>query len=73
VFALFGQTHRFAPAIPHASEKFAADGTPTDENVVRRLEEMGRQVTRFSYLHASQTAREFLAAWETAMENPGGE
>lgn len=60
-------------AIPKASEKFAADGTPTDENTARRLAEMGRQVARFSYLHASQTAREFLAAWETAMENPGGE
>lgn len=59
--------------IPSASDKFADDGTPTDPGTAKRLDTLGRQVTRFAYLHSSERARSFLEAWEQAMENPGGE
>jgi hypothetical protein len=38
-----------------------------------RLKEVGRQVTRFAYLHTSKQSLEFLELWEQAPENPGGE
>lgn len=35
--------------------------------------EVGRRVARFTYLHGSAEAREFLEAWESAPDNPGGD
>jgi hypothetical protein len=37
-----------------------------------QTKEVGRQVARFTFLHSSEQAREFLRLWETAPENPGG-
>jgi hypothetical protein len=40
--------------------------------IEKRLLELGRQVARFSYLHTSEKALEFLRLWEGAPPNPGG-
>ncbi|MBI5876401.1 MAG: hypothetical protein HZB53_02020 [Chloroflexi bacterium] len=37
-----------------------------------RLLDVGRTVARFAFLHTSDKTRDFLAAWERAMPNPGG-
>ena len=60
-------------AVPHASKVFGADGTSRDEDVTRRLKEVGRNVARFAYLHGSEKTREFIREWENAPVNPGGE
>ncbi len=57
--------------VPHAHRQFDEDGQPVDDGMARRLREVGAQVARFSALHQSPEAQSFLAAWETAYENPG--
>lgn len=59
-------------AIPQASRAFAPDGTLLDARMAERVRDVGREVARFAYLHSSEQSREFLRAWETARENPGG-
>jgi len=59
--------------IPQAWKIFNNDGTMKDEKIASRLQEMGRQVARFAYLHHSKQALEFLQLWESAPENPGGD
>ena len=58
--------------VPRAWRAFDSDGNPKDEGLEKRLRDVGRQVTRFAYLHGSRQAREFLDAWERAPSNPGG-
>jgi NAD(P)H-dependent FMN reductase len=58
--------------IPSAWKVFDKNGLLQDKDLVERLQEVGRQVTRFAYLHNSQEVQEFLEAWENAPDNPGG-
>ncbi len=59
-------------SIPEAWKAFDAAGNLQDPELEGRLLQVGRQVARFTYLHTSDHAQEFLAAWETAPPNPGG-
>lgn len=59
-------------SIPQAWQKFDPDGSISDAEMEGRLKDLGRQVARFSYLHSSEKARDFLNAWENAPPNPGG-
>jgi len=60
-------------SIGHGSKQFNPDGEPLSADLEASLLEMGRQVARFSYLHHSQQALEFLRLWEVAPQNPGGD
>jgi len=59
-------------SIPEAWKVFDETGAPKDSGLEKRLKGVGRQVARFAWLHTSQSAQEFLQAWENAPENPGG-
>lgn len=59
-------------AISEAWKAFDKEGNPTNLELEKRLLELGRQVARFSYLHTSEKALEFLCLWEGAPTNPGG-
>jgi FMN reductase len=59
-------------SIPEAWKVFDESGTLQDSDLEQRLRTVGRQVTRFAYLHTSAHAQEFLRAWEGAPVNPGG-
>ena len=41
--------------------------------LAERVEDVGRQVARYAYLHTSEKAMEFMRLWEAAPVNPGGE
>ena len=60
-------------AVPQANKRFNANGVLDNFDYEKRLKEVGRQVARFSYLISSRQTREFMALWEQAMPNPGGE
>lgn len=59
-------------AISEAWKVFDEDGNLKNPEIEKRLLEVGRQVARFSYLHTSEKALEFLRVWEGAPLNPGG-
>lgn len=59
-------------SIPEASRKFTPDGHLQDSNLEERLLQVGRQVTRFAYLHHTIHEGDFMQQWEVAPENPGG-
>lgn len=59
-------------AIPEAWKVFDEGGNLKNPEIEKRLLEAGRQVARFSYLHSSEKALEFLRLWEGAPLNPGG-
>ena len=59
-------------AVPQGWKVFDDDGTLKDENLRARLLDVGRQVTRFTYLHTNEKVQEFLQLWEEAIPNPGG-
>jgi NAD(P)H-dependent FMN reductase len=59
--------------LPQAWKMFDATGRLKTNDYEERLKEVGRQVTRFAYLHNSEQALEFLELWEQAPENPGGD
>ena len=59
-------------SIPQAWRLFDEVGSLKDAALEERVKEVGRQVARFAFLHHSHQTREFLDAWETAPENPGG-
>ncbi len=58
-------------SIPEAWNAFDVAGRPKDPELEQRLNDLGRQVTRFSLLHTSDQVREFLRMWESAPANPG--
>ncbi|MHA2366977.1 MAG: NADPH-dependent FMN reductase [Candidatus Hodarchaeales archaeon] len=60
-------------SIPQAWKQFDNNGHLIDSNLEERVKHVGRQVTRFSYLHNSDKAFEFLKMWENAQKNPGGD
>ena len=59
-------------SVPEAWRMFDTTGNLKDPRLEDALKEVGRQVARFTFLHSSEQAREFLHLWETAPENPGG-
>jgi len=59
-------------AIPEAYSVFSESGSINDEKVEARLLSIGNQVAKFSFLHHSNTAQQFLNEWENAPANPGG-
>ena len=60
-------------SIAQAWKAFDDSGNLKEADLENRLLEVGRQVARFTYLHTSEQAIEFLESWETARDNPGGE
>lgn len=60
-------------SISEAWRVFDDAGQIKDEKLAHQLREVGRQVARFAYLHTSDHAKQFLAGWEGARQNPGGE
>ena len=58
-------------SIPLADAIFADGKIEADTEM--RLLNLGRQVARFSFLHSSTHAQEFIQAWEAAPSNPGAE
>jgi NAD(P)H-dependent FMN reductase len=60
-------------SIAAAWKAFNDDGMLKDADIEKRLLELGRQVTRFSFLHSNEKSLEFLKAWEAAPVNPGAE
>ncbi len=59
-------------SIPEAWKYFDDSGRLQHPELEERLLELGRQVTRFAYLHNSKKALEFLHLWEASQPNPGG-
>ncbi len=59
-------------AIPEVDNVFAANGAIKDPQIESRLLALGNQVAKFSFLHHSNTAQQFLSEWEHAPANPGG-
>jgi FMN reductase len=59
-------------AIPEAFKVFDEAGNLRDQDLDKRVREVGRQVARFSFLHTSEKAQDFLRAWENAPTNAGG-
>lgn len=59
-------------AVAEAWKVFDEGGNLKNSELEKRLLELGRQVARFSYLHTSEKALEFLRLWEGAPLNPGG-
>lgn len=58
-------------AISEAQKVFDEVGNLKNPEIEKRLLELGRQVARFSFLHTSEKALEFLRLWEGAPMNPG--
>lgn len=59
--------------VPRAWKAFDDGGLLKDPDLEERVRDVGRRVARFTYLHGSAEAREFLEAWESAPDNPGGD
>ncbi|MFQ5746219.1 MAG: NADPH-dependent FMN reductase, partial [Gemmatimonadota bacterium] len=59
-------------SIAEGPTSFDESANLLDDAARERVAEVGRQVARFAYLHSSESAREFLRAWEGAPSNPGG-
>ena len=57
--------------IPFVESAFDDKGNCLDENIEKRLTSLGKQVARFSFLHSSSDAMDFIKAWEEAPNNPG--
>jgi len=60
-------------SIAEARKEFDENGGIRDPELETRIKGVGRNVARFSYLHTSEKALEFLRLWEEAPENPGGD
>ena len=58
-------------SIAEAWKHFDEQGALTDTGLKTRVEEVGRQVARFSFLHSSRQAQSFMSEWEKALPNPG--
>ena len=57
-------------SIPFVDEAFDKEGKTLNEDIEKRLIALGLQVARFSSLHSSAHAQEFIKAWEAAPKNP---
>jgi NAD(P)H-dependent FMN reductase len=59
-------------SIPQVANIFDSDGNIKNKNLENRLKQIGSRVARFASLHSSESAQNFLIAWEEAPSNPGG-
>ncbi len=59
-------------SIPNVRSAFDGAGKLRDDALRNRLLELGKQLTRFAYLHTSERTTEFVESWEEAPPNPGG-
>lgn len=59
-------------SIPQVAKAFDSYGNVKSKDMEKRLKHVGRRVARFASLHTSQSAKNFLRAWEEAPKNPGG-
>jgi NAD(P)H-dependent FMN reductase len=59
-------------SIPQAARAFDSYGNIKSDELEKRLKNVGKKVARFASLHSSESAKNFLRAWEEAPENPGG-
>jgi len=59
-------------SIAEAWKVFDETGKLKDQELEKRLKEVGRQVARYAFLHTSEKALEFLRLWEGGPVNPGG-
>src|SRR5437870_12531482 len=59
-------------SIPRAWQEFDEAGKLKEPKLDERVQQVGRQVARFAYLHGSSSANGFLQKWEKPLENPGG-
>jgi NAD(P)H-dependent FMN reductase len=59
-------------SIAEAWRVFDSKGNLQDHHLEKALLNVGKQVTRFAYLHSSEQIRDFLRDWEAAPPNPGG-
>jgi NAD(P)H-dependent FMN reductase len=59
-------------SVPEVSRVFSKNGELLDRVIGDRLLHLGMRVAEFAKLHECGRDREFVASWESAMENPGG-
>ncbi len=60
--------------IPRAWEVFEEEGRLGDDRIADRVRQVGQEVVRFARLHGAEDAlSEFVARWEGAQPNPGGQ
>ena len=60
-------------SLPQVWELYDKDGNLRSGHIEAHIIEVGRQVTRFASLRHTEQYGAFMAAWEKAMTNPGGE
>jgi len=58
-------------SIPLADSVFS--NSEVEPDTEKRLLNLGRQVAKFSFLHSSTHAQDFIQAWEAAPNNPGAQ
>jgi len=59
-------------AIPGSYSAFDDNGQLKNVEIKKRLEDLGKQVAKFSFLHCAEKSDDFLHLWEGAPFNPGG-
>ena len=59
--------------IPNAWKYFDANGKLNDSELSEKIKLVGKEVAKFSILHNSEQALEFLKEWEKAPMNPGAD
>ncbi|BBM83168.1 NADPH-dependent FMN reductase [Candidatus Uabimicrobium amorphum] len=58
-------------SISESWKQFDENGNLLDEDLRKQVRNVGQQIAKFSYLHHSNQAMEFLRLWESSIENPG--
>lgn len=58
-------------SIPEAYTQFDGAGNLKDQTLEKRVQEVARQLARFTYIHKCAAAHDFLADWQKAQPNPG--
>ena len=58
-------------SIPEAYTQFDNAGNLKDRNLEKRVQEVARQLARFTYIHKCAAANDFLTDWQKAQPNPG--
>lgn len=58
-------------SIAEAWKYFDDNGQVKDDDLADQVKKVGQQVAKFSFLHNSDHAIEFLKLWQDSIENPG--
>lgn len=58
-------------SISESWNKFDDNGKLQDKDLHKQVSTVGQEIAKFSYLHHSNKAIEFLQLWESSTENPG--